>query len=99
MSKWFISLHITHDEGVISYLGFMATFYASTSGKIFNIGKAINRKTLCYLSHINQKNPMPQLLSNDEDPIFNGHGNFCAELLLLVTEIDFRSALSQGKTK
>ena len=55
MSEWFISLHIIHDEGLISYLGFMATFYASTSGKIFNIGKAINRKTLCYLSHINQK--------------------------------------------
>ena len=45
------------------------------------------------------KNPMPQLLSNDEHTIFNGLGNVCAELLLLVTVIDFRSALSQGKTK
>ena len=44
MPKWFISLHIIHGEGLISYLGFMATFYASTSGKIFNIGKAINRE-------------------------------------------------------
>ena len=45
------------------------------------------------------KNPMPQLLSNDEQTIFNGHGNVCAELLLLVTVINFRSALSWGKTK